>query len=189
MPHNEEKRPSLTGDLQGVHTHVDELLDEMALLLQRVPAESVSLTLEELGDLTLVMDNLKILLKEGLKQINKPSPKMHEHFCHQMADEEEVPYRHPRATFTPDVWSEFDVKDPQALMNYLAAERGGDREAALGEYMEVCRLKSRRKTLCESALSDGQPLPDGMKRFSMAKVTIRRKKKGEGDERRASEDF
>ncbi len=189
MPNNESPKSSLTASLNRIHKQVDNVLDEMSLLLQRVPADSVVLELDELGELTLVMDDLKILLKEGLKQINKPTPKMHEHFCHLMADAEEVPYRHEKATFTPDVWSTFDVKDPQALLEYLAAERGGNREEALAEYMEVCRLTSRRKTLCESALSEGQPLPDGMKRFSLAKVAIRRKKRGTDDERRNSEDF
>ena len=189
MSQKEIQQSTLVSNLQDLKTKLDDLLDEMALELQRVPAESVGLDMSNLAKLCLVMDDCKILLKEGLKQINKPTPKMHEHFCHVMADEGLVPYRHPLATFTPDVWSEFDVKDPRELMEYLKAEHGGDQEAALADYAEVCRLKSRRKKICEAALSEGQPLPDGMKRFSMAKVTIRRKKRGNSDEQGISQDF
>ena len=179
--------------LLALEPKVNALLDEVALHLERVPAEAVVIDLETLGNLVLAMDNIKIQCEDGKKAINRVAQKVHDHFCRQIVDAEVVPYRHPKATFTPHVASEFSIKNADELFAHLHTAMGMNEHEAYDKFVELAQKKSARKELCESYLEDGQPLPDGMKGFSWAKVIIRRKRrKGngkEGNERGGEQEF
>lgn len=181
----------MVGKLLALEPKIEELFDEVALYLERVPAEAVVIDLQRLGDLVLAMDNIKIQCEEGRKAINRIATKVHDHFCREIVDTEEVPYRHPSATFTPHVDSEFTIKNPEALFDHLQIAMGLSQQEAYTRFVELAQKKSERKKMCQSYLEDGQPLPDGMKGFSWAKVIIRRKRRtgnGNKEEGRGSED-
>lgn len=176
-------RSEVVSKLLELEPKIERLLDEVALHLERAPAEAVTIDLERLGDLVLAMDNIKIQCEEGRKAINRIAHKVHDHFCREIVDAEEVPYRHPNATFTPHVDSEFSIKNADALFDHLQIAQGLSQKEAYDRFVELAQKKSERKKLCQSYLEDGQPLPDGMKGFSWAKVIIRRKRrKGHGGE-------
>lgn len=188
---SERVRSQVVVALGVIGPQIEALLDEMALNLERAPSEAVTVDLETLGNLVLAMDDIKIQLEDGKKAINRVAQRIHDHFCRQIVDAEEVPYRHPKATFTPHVDSEFSIKNAAALFDHLQIAQGLSVEAARERFVELAQKKSERKKLCQSHLEDGQPLPDGMKGFSWAKVIIRRKRRrgnGQDEEGRGGED-
>lgn len=176
-----------------------ETQNEIAGELDCLQAELPGLKHNGLGDLVLVLDDLKEDQESGLKATNRALAAVHESFCTSLMDDNIFTYAdHPHATFTANVKGHFTIKSPQKFYNWLCeniddvCERmEGNREEndkpfLAPEYLDAietsvdlflaCSARKREmRAVCDSQLENGLPLPDGVTAFVQQKVGIRRR--------------
>lgn len=176
-----------------------ETQNEIAGELDCLQAELPGLDHIGLGDLVLVLDDLKEDQESGLKVTNGALAAVHESFCTSLMDDGIFSYPdHKHATFTANVKGHFTIKSAEAFYAWLAAniddvcERmEGLREENQRPFLEpehldaidtsidlflACSARKREmRAVCESQLENGLSLPDGVTAFIQQKVGIRRK--------------
>jgi len=141
-------------------------------LLQGVISHATLQALEEQTDLVIVLKALKAALEGGVTCVNTVLDKAEEHLCRTIADKcEEIPYRHPRATVTPSARGFFSIKDGTAFMAYLNSTES----KPLEKFLEIASSKKASSEFFEKILSEGNPLPPGIKGHILARVQIRKK--------------
>lgn len=149
---------------------LETLIDELVGQCTAVPAQVTLDSLEEQGDILIQLDNLKKMMKGGLKCINKALTKSEDHLCRTIADEcDEIPYHHPRATLSPSARGFFTISDAAVFLDSL----NGDLE----EFVQLTASSKQLQEHCERFLERGERLPKGVKGHIQAKVAIRRKTK------------
>lgn len=176
-----------------------DTLNEIGGELDRLQAELPGLDHIGLGDLLLVLDDLKEDQESGLKTTNKGLAVLHETFCMSLMDDNIYTYRdHKDATFTASVKGHFTIKEPQKFYDWLCENLDpvcdrmeGNREETgkpflAPEHLEdigtsvdlfmACNVRKREmRAVCESQLENGLSLPDGVTAFVQQKVGIKRK--------------
>ena len=193
------KPPTLAEKLAELLRQLYDIQNEIAGALDRLPAVLPGLDNNGMGDLVLVLDDLKEDQESGLKQTNKAATATHESFCTSLIDDSMYSYDdHKYAKFTASVKGHFTIKsvpkfyewlcdnlDPicerMAEINtetgkpFLAEEHLDAIDTSMDLHLACTTRKREMRAVCESLLQSGESLPDGVTAFVQQKVTIYRK--------------
>ncbi len=193
------KPPTLAEKIAELLHVLYDTQNELAGSLDRLQAELPGLDNNGMGDLVLVLDDLKEDQESGLKQTNKAVTAVHESFCTSLIDDNMYAYDdHKHAKFTASVKGHFTVKDGNKFYEwlcdnlddacdrmaeintetdkpFLAEEHLDDIETSIDLYLACTKRKREMRAVCESLLQNGESLPDGVSAFVQQKVTIYRK--------------
>jgi len=169
---------NLTEQIVEISGKLDNVLDSVLELFQRVPAEITVIPLDDQAGLIIELRNLKDLLKGSLKPVNKILASGEQRLCQTIANDPEgdgITYQHSKGTVTATARGFFSVSDPSAFYEWL---RINEAEETIPAFVRYVNSKRERTEYCEELLRQGLSLPDGVKEHIIASVTIRRKSDG-----------
>jgi len=127
----------------------------------------------------MVLREVRDILKEGSKKLNKLLAPVEQHLCQTIANHSEdgLTYHHPLGTVSATARGFFSINDPMVFYEWLTRNRE-DKKEAIEAFVTYAYSKKARTELCEALLEKGEVLPPGIKEYIIASVTVRRKSNG-----------
>lgn len=162
---------------ERIHSYtalLDLRLTDILEILEKVPATITTIPLNGKAGLVIEIRELRDILRDSLKAINKALAAAEQHLCQTIATTDDgLQYRHDKGLVTATAKGYFNVDDPPKFFKWLNVQNS---QTPFQEFVRYCSAKKELRALCDALLSDGKNLPDGIKEHIIAAVQIRRTK-------------